>query len=145
MDEGVRLVLGILSMVTGAFKLISPMRGDVRIIGDLIPALAGLLVGAVLLLELHRGSELPNVAAAAAPSPSDQEVSSKDYPEGQSSQPMEGAAEAAPPALAGTATRARIKKRHRLEAFLLTYDAAIGYAAIFASAMHFLFPMELFL
>ena len=33
-----RLALGILSLVTGIFKLLTPMRGDVRVVGDLFPA-----------------------------------------------------------------------------------------------------------
>lgn len=53
-DETVRLVLGILTAVTGFFKLLTVIRGDIPVIGDLIPALAGLAAGTVLLYEFYR-------------------------------------------------------------------------------------------
>jgi hypothetical protein len=133
LDPPVRLALGVLNLVTGAFKLISPMRGDVRIIGDLFPALAGILVGTVLLLELHRGPDTPFVdttfvdAAAEGGAASATGSGSPETPK------------AASPVMASR------KKRHRLEAFLLKSGAAIGFVAMLAGIMHFLFPMELFL
>ena len=54
-DSKVRLTLGILNIVVGVLKIVSPMQGDVRIVGDLFPALAGMLAGLVLLLEFNRG------------------------------------------------------------------------------------------
>lgn len=53
-DETFRLVLGILTGVTGFFKLLTAVRGDVPVIGDLIPALAGLAGGFSLLYEFYR-------------------------------------------------------------------------------------------
>jgi hypothetical protein len=44
-------VLGILSAVTGLFKLLSAVEGNVPVVGDLLPAMTGLGVGAVLLYE----------------------------------------------------------------------------------------------
>lgn len=53
-DETFRLVLGILTGVTGFFKLLTAVRGDVPVIGDLLPALAGLAGGFTLLYEFYR-------------------------------------------------------------------------------------------
>jgi len=53
-DETFRLVVGILSAVTGLLKLLSAIRGDVPVIGDLIPALMGFLTGFILVFEYYR-------------------------------------------------------------------------------------------
>jgi hypothetical protein len=53
-DETVRLVLGILCMVTGLLKLLSPAEGGLPILGDLVPALIGLFAGFVLVFEYYR-------------------------------------------------------------------------------------------
>jgi hypothetical protein len=53
-DETVRLVLGILCMATGLLKLLSPAEGGLPILGDFIPALAGILSGFILVLEYYR-------------------------------------------------------------------------------------------
>lgn len=64
-DETFRLVLGVLVCVTGFFKLLSPVRGDVPLVGDIVPALTGLFAGAIFLLEFYQTrsttelSELP--------------------------------------------------------------------------------------
>ena len=46
-----RLVLGVLSAITGFFKLLTPMEGDVPIIGDLFPALTCFFCGLILIFE----------------------------------------------------------------------------------------------
>lgn len=46
-----RLVVGVLSLLVGLMKILSVFRNDVPVVGDLIPALAGLLGGTALLLE----------------------------------------------------------------------------------------------
>ena len=38
------------------FKLLGPIEGDVPIIGDLVPVLAGLATGAILLFDFFRAS-----------------------------------------------------------------------------------------
>ena len=53
-DDTVRLILGILSMITAVLKLLSPAEGDIPIIGDLIPAIAGFAVGIILLIEYYQ-------------------------------------------------------------------------------------------
>ncbi len=55
LDETFRLVLGILTAVTGFFKLLTAIRGDLPVIGDLVPAVAGLAGGFALLYEFYRG------------------------------------------------------------------------------------------
>lgn len=53
-DKTFRLVVGILAALTGLMKLLSPIQYDIAIIGDLIPSLAGLVAGAVLLLDWYQ-------------------------------------------------------------------------------------------
>ena len=53
-DETFRLVLGILTCITGFFKLLSAVRGDIPVIGDLIPAFAGLIGGFTLLYDFYK-------------------------------------------------------------------------------------------
>jgi hypothetical protein len=127
-DDRVRLSFGILSIVTGAFKLISPMRGDVRVIGDLFPAIMGLLAGAVLLLEIRQGSTSASSQASVAEGSTG----------GKSS---ELPVDQPPPAGESGSER----RQRRLEELLLGSGSAIGFVAMFAGVMHFLFPMELFL
>ncbi|MDR0623184.1 MAG: hypothetical protein LBG10_02010 [Treponema sp.] len=49
-----RLILGILTALTGLLKLLSPTEGDIPVIGDLIPALLGLGAGFILLFGYYR-------------------------------------------------------------------------------------------
>lgn len=53
-DKTLQLVVGILSALTGLMKLLSPIQYDIAVIGDLIPSLAGLASGAVLLLDWYQ-------------------------------------------------------------------------------------------
>ncbi len=48
-----RLICGVLCVFVGIMKFLSVFRNDVPVIGDLIPALAGLVGGASLLLEYY--------------------------------------------------------------------------------------------
>ncbi|MDR3249016.1 MAG: hypothetical protein LBT39_09555 [Treponema sp.] len=54
-NETFRLILGILTAVTGLIKLLSPMQGDIPVIGDFIPAVAGLVSGFILLFDYYHG------------------------------------------------------------------------------------------
>ncbi len=65
-DRTVRLVLGIISVATGCLKLVTTIRGDIPIVGDFVPACAGIAVGVTILLELYRAVELP-VASGGEP------------------------------------------------------------------------------
>ncbi|MDR3146149.1 MAG: hypothetical protein LBU21_07715 [Treponema sp.] len=54
-NETFRLILGILGAVTGLLKLLSPVEGDIPVVGDLIPAAAGLVTGFILLFDYYHG------------------------------------------------------------------------------------------
>ncbi|MDR2136250.1 MAG: hypothetical protein LBO76_06500 [Treponema sp.] len=54
-NETFRLILGILGAVTGLLKLLSPVQGDIPVIGDLVPAAAGLVTGFILLFDYYHG------------------------------------------------------------------------------------------
>ena len=53
-DETFRLVLGILTGIVGFFKLLTVVRGDVPVLGDLFSAVAGMAAGFMLLYEFYR-------------------------------------------------------------------------------------------
>lgn len=53
-DETFRFVIGILSMITGLLKILSPVQGDFPVIGDLVPAAAGFFAGFILIFEYYR-------------------------------------------------------------------------------------------
>jgi len=53
-DETFRLVVGIISALTGLMKILSVVDGDVPVIGDFFPALAGFLSGFILIFEYYR-------------------------------------------------------------------------------------------
>jgi hypothetical protein len=54
-NETFRLILGILCALVGLLKLLSPVHGDIPVIGDLVPAAAGLAAGFVLLFDYYHG------------------------------------------------------------------------------------------
>jgi hypothetical protein len=49
-----RLILGILSAVTGLLKLLSPVEGNIPVLGDILPALLGLAAGFTLVFGYYR-------------------------------------------------------------------------------------------
>lgn len=59
-DPTVRLILGVLGFVVGFFKLLTVMRGDVPVVGDFLPALAGMASGFALLFEFYRSTATIN-------------------------------------------------------------------------------------
>jgi hypothetical protein len=54
-NEICRLILGAATIITGLLKILSSLKGDVPVVGDLVPALAGFLAGFVLVFEYYRG------------------------------------------------------------------------------------------
>ncbi|MDR1566696.1 MAG: hypothetical protein LBS48_05375 [Treponema sp.] len=54
-DETLRLIVGILCMVTGVLKLLSSIEGDLPVLGDIIPAVVGFAGGFILVFEYYRG------------------------------------------------------------------------------------------
>jgi uncharacterized membrane-anchored protein len=53
-NETIRLVLGILTLVSGLLKLLSSIEGDIPVIGDLFPAVFGLFAGFILVFDYYR-------------------------------------------------------------------------------------------
>jgi hypothetical protein len=53
------LVLGIMSAVTGILKLLSPTMDGILLLGDLVPAAAGVVAGIMLVFGLYRQSSPP--------------------------------------------------------------------------------------
>ncbi len=49
-----KLTVAFVTLISGIFKLLSVTYGDVRVVGDLFPALTGVLIGWILLLEYYR-------------------------------------------------------------------------------------------
>jgi hypothetical protein len=54
-----RLCTGILCAVVGVLKLLSPAPGNLPLIGDIIPSIAGIGAGAVLLYDYYRSTASP--------------------------------------------------------------------------------------
>jgi len=48
------LILGILCIVTGVLKLLSPTLDGILILGDLVPALSGVIAGFMLVFGIYR-------------------------------------------------------------------------------------------
>jgi hypothetical protein len=51
--DGFRLILGILAAIIGVLKLLSPVKG-IPILGDLLPAVAGIAAGFALIFGFYR-------------------------------------------------------------------------------------------
>lgn len=51
---GMRVTLGIVGFLTGFLKLLSVTKGDVPVVGDLVPALTGLVTGTALLFDRYK-------------------------------------------------------------------------------------------
>jgi len=51
---GLRLVLGILAAITGILKFLSPIMNKIPILGDFLPAAAGLAAGFILIFGFYR-------------------------------------------------------------------------------------------
>jgi hypothetical protein len=53
-NEVFRLILGAASIFTGLLKILSPVAGNIPVVGDLVPALTNLLGGFILVFEYYR-------------------------------------------------------------------------------------------
>ena len=53
-SSGFRLVLGILAAITGFLKILMPVEKQVPILGDLLPALAGIAAGFIVIFGFYR-------------------------------------------------------------------------------------------
>ncbi|MDR2210441.1 MAG: hypothetical protein LBO65_03105 [Spirochaetaceae bacterium] len=63
-NEAVRLGLGLVSVIVGILKVLSPVAGNVPVVGDLVPALANLLGGGILVFEFYRSHSTISSPAA---------------------------------------------------------------------------------
>ena len=61
-DKTFRLVLGILTVFVGIMKLLSVVRTDVPVVGDLLPATAGLFGGYGILVEFYKTNSASELA-----------------------------------------------------------------------------------
>lgn len=50
-DSTFRLIIGIVGFMVGVLKLCSPIQNDVKVIGDLLPVVAGIISSGILLVE----------------------------------------------------------------------------------------------
>ena len=50
-DKKFRLIIGIIAFIAGILKILSPTKGNILLIGDLLPAAAGLASGLILFFE----------------------------------------------------------------------------------------------
>ncbi|MAG13875.1 MAG: hypothetical protein CMN78_04705 [Spirochaetales bacterium] len=53
-NPGIRVTVGIVAFLAGFLKLLSVTKGDVPVVGDLLPSLSGLLIGATMLIERYK-------------------------------------------------------------------------------------------
>ena len=51
---GFQLGLGIVTLVVGVFQLLTVAEGDVKVVGDLIPALTGIVLGGTLIVIYYK-------------------------------------------------------------------------------------------
>lgn len=58
-DKGLRMALAVLSIAVGVLKLFFALRGDFPVIGDFLPATAGIVVGSALFLDVSDEEHLP--------------------------------------------------------------------------------------
>jgi hypothetical protein len=58
-DKGLRMALAALSIAVGVLKLFFALRGDIPVIGDFLPATAGIVVGSALFLDVSDEERLP--------------------------------------------------------------------------------------
>jgi len=58
-DKGLRMTLAVLSIAVGVLKLFFALRGVIPVIGDFLPATAGIAVGSALFLDVSDEERLP--------------------------------------------------------------------------------------
>jgi hypothetical protein len=51
---GFQLGLGIVTLLVGFFQLLTVAEGDVKVVGDLVPALAGMVLGGTLIVVYYK-------------------------------------------------------------------------------------------
>jgi len=64
---GLRVGIGVVSFLTGFLKLLTVTKGDVPVVGDLLPALTGLILGVSLIFDRYKEkSTVPSKALETA-------------------------------------------------------------------------------
>ncbi len=58
MTDSFRFALGVVAIIVGIIKLLSPVRDDIPFIGDLFPAAAGIIAGFDLIYENIRAKKI---------------------------------------------------------------------------------------
>ncbi len=53
-NNGFQLIVGILAFIFGILKLLSVTEGDIPVVGDLLPALSGLIIGITLFISYYK-------------------------------------------------------------------------------------------
>ena len=53
-NDTVKLAIGALSALTGIIKLFSPVGGSIPVLGDLIPAITGILCGFIFIYDYYK-------------------------------------------------------------------------------------------
>jgi hypothetical protein len=150
-DPSVCLVTGILASVIGALKLLTAMRGDIPVVGDFLPAMAGLAVGSTLLLERFRDPDFapPSARAPGGPAAGKVAGSAASAPAGDAgAEAGDASAEAGAASAAASVAPEKAEARKglgKVERYLLDHKMAVGLAGLIAAGVHFLFPMVLFL
>lgn len=65
-NRNFRLITGILCVLIGLMKLLSVIQGDVPVVGDLLPAIAGIAGGFCILLAYYQASSSLNAGVLPA-------------------------------------------------------------------------------
>ncbi len=118
--KGAKFSLGILSLIVGLFKILTPTAGDVAVVGDLLPAIAGLCLGVVLLLDFFKASSEMTAGAENTSTKVEKTPAKADKPP---------AKEGDSPVLTGN-----------LVSYILANRKYTGIAGIVVSILHFLMP-----
>lgn len=53
-NPGFRITVGVVAFLAGFLKLLSVTKGDVPVVGDLLPSLSGLVIGSAMLFERYK-------------------------------------------------------------------------------------------
>lgn len=98
-DDTLKFAAGILSAITGLLKILSPIEGDLPVLGDIVPAAVNFLCGFILIFEYYRRRS--SIGAT--------------------------------------------EQTDKIDTLLLQNKKIIGFVALAAAALHFLFPKVLLL
>jgi hypothetical protein len=60
-NDTFKLIIGVASLATGLLKLLSATEGDIPIVGDLVPALTGLISGFILCFDYYASNSTLDV------------------------------------------------------------------------------------